>query len=411
MIKSIPKFLPQKVGKYLHFWVIVLSLTFNSCKENELLFSQIDTSTIRFSEVAITSLEVKENEIYLTVPYGTNLQSLTPDFNLTLDGEVIPALGKAYNFSKPVYFTVVHSTGGKQIYTFYVTTDDQPAPEITSISATEIEAGQTFQLKGHYFGNYSLGIKVALVNENQLTAALPHQLKDSTTLVVTVPDSVATGNYQVALQVKDKNTLSSQKIKIAYPTPLIFEIKGKYALDGDTVRLTGKYLDLKQNQFTVSLLNKSNSVETKVLSTQSSTEELKVIIPKETLPSTYSLQINNKTTQKVSKELGEALVVYSSQRPFVNGIVGGKTTIKAGESIEFTTQNFEKESIRFYQVQLEGTTSQITLNGIYDAASKQLKIELPSQLTKGSYQLRFLLSNPSENYYYSFRINTQLEAN
>lgn len=394
------------------FVVIVLGIVqLQSCQPDDLQLSSIDTSSIQLKGISLVNTTVEGQEITLTVPYGTNLGALQPTFRLTDGGEVVPKLGGTFDFSKPVYFTVVHPSGGKQIYTFIVSTEEQPAPIITSFSAQEIEAGQSFELKGHYFGNYGLGIKVALVNTNQLTAALRHQLKDSTTLVVTVPDSLASGAYQVALQVKDKSTVSSQKIKITYPTPIISQFLEKYALDGDTVRLLGKYLDLKQNQFTVSFLDKSNVIETKSLSTQATSQELKIIIPTGTLPSTYTTRINNKTIQKNSKELAEAIVVYSSKRPYVQGIVGNQQQAKVGEEIYFDTKNFEKEPIRFYQVQLTNGSSQYTLNGVYDTKNKQLQVSLPPTIQKGTYAIGFLLSNPSENYYYRFHINTKLELN
>ena len=73
------------------------------------------------------------NSITLTVPYGTNVTSLTPTVTIT-GASVSPGSGVSQNFTNPVTYTVTASDGSTKAYTVTVNVALNSAKDITGFS-------------------------------------------------------------------------------------------------------------------------------------------------------------------------------------------------------------------------------------------------------------------------------------
>ncbi|MFC4602066.1 DUF5018 domain-containing protein, partial [Cohnella hongkongensis] len=79
--------------------------------------------------------------ITITVPYGTDVTSLTPTITHT-GASISPTSGVARNFTNPVTYTVTAADGSTQNYTVTVNVAASPAKAITAFSfATPSAAG------------------------------------------------------------------------------------------------------------------------------------------------------------------------------------------------------------------------------------------------------------------------------
>ena len=87
---------------------------------NELLWTTIDNTT---------------NTITLTMPYLTNLTSLTPTITTSTGGSVSPASGVAQNFTNPVYYIVSVGNSMKMYEVIVTTSPYMPAGYPASFSA------------------------------------------------------------------------------------------------------------------------------------------------------------------------------------------------------------------------------------------------------------------------------------
>jgi hypothetical protein len=66
-------------------------------------------------------IDEEAKTISVTVPYGTNLGSLTPAITVSPDAAVSPASGQARDFTNPVTYTVTAEDGSRAEYTVTVT--------------------------------------------------------------------------------------------------------------------------------------------------------------------------------------------------------------------------------------------------------------------------------------------------
>lgn len=385
-------------------WVVCLIVSCFSCEEKELLYTEISTEGVAFQEVEVSSISFdrESNQLIITIPYGTSVNALTPIFSLNGPGEAIPASGTSQNFSQPVYYTVIHPSGGKRVYQFVVRQSEQPSPVITSLSTQEITAGESLTITGQNFGNFSLAIKTALLNNQRLITGIPFQLVDQNNLKLVIPDTVKAGSYKISISVNGKSVTSSGDLKVIYPAPQLQSLTKLHVLPKDTVAILGRFLDESLYQYRVVLKGEGGS-ELRITPLPSSNNQgttLLFAIPSNAVAGKYNLAVVNETINKAATAL--ALQVYDPTLPFVTSIVNKKAAYSAGENLTLSTVNFDKSQARFYQVTFIGEKGVVAKNGIYDATKKQLTVRIPADVDTGTYYLSFFLSAPDINYSYGF---------
>ena len=377
-----------------------------SCKPQELLVSSLDVPSFSlqgFPKAVFTP--INETVISISVPYGTNLKDLKLNFKLLGEGTVIPASGVSQDFSKPVYFTTVHPSGGKKIYEIRIVSADQPAPTLVGFSKDSLLAGDSFIVSGQYFGKFGLDVSVAMVTNGLENKAIGYRLIDSTRIEVSIPDTLKPNFYNVLVGIKDKKVTSSKQVRIKYPKPILQSLNRVNVLPQDTISLKGRFLDAKNNTFIVKLQKGADVVQLQQVIVGNE-NNFKVVLAKDLSAGSYAVSVLNKSQQTNSSVLASELVVFDPQKPYVTQIIGTKTSYAAAESLGFKTINFEKAGARFYQVALKGSTESYFTNGI--ETKNQLSIELPAGIKKGVYELSFTLTNPTTGYSYSFSIDQKL---
>ncbi|MFC4602063.1 DUF5018 domain-containing protein, partial [Cohnella hongkongensis] len=99
-------------------------------------------TTFSFASPAVTGMvNEASHTITITVPYGTDVTSLTPTITHT-GANISPNSGAAQNFTNPVTYTVTAADGSTQNYTVTINVAASPAKAITAFSfATPSAAG------------------------------------------------------------------------------------------------------------------------------------------------------------------------------------------------------------------------------------------------------------------------------
>ncbi len=385
--------------------VNIIILLIVSCEEDMASGRLIQVKNLEFIELKAFSLERNENTLTATVPYGTNIKSLTPHFELSGEGEIIPALGGPFDFSKPVYFTVVSRSGGRQVYTFIVKTESQPTPVLIGLSAPEVEAGKTVQIFGRHFGSYRGDISVTLFDEESIVLLKNFRLVGPDTLECTFDKTTLPGQYQINVQVKELGAVLKEGLRVTYPPPAETAPLRRHLLQGDTLTVRGRFLNQKYGRFQCNLSVSQISGRFLALP-QQQTETLQFLLSADFPSGLYNYELVNLETGGHGEVYAEAVNIYDARAPFITSIEN--PVVSSGDTVVFQAQYFQPQSIRFYQLELgNGSVSHI-INGIYDASREVLRVALPKDIPKGSYHISFLLSNPSLRYQYSFAIDPTL---
>jgi hypothetical protein len=392
-------------------WILVLVLI--SCKKDTGDLTPPSVTSFKLENIKVVSSTIDESKkiITLLVPYQTVLKNLQPTLTLSTGASVVPSSGTVQDFTKPIYYTLTSASGVKVIYTVLTQTQEQPQPQVLSLDKEVLEAGETLVVKGKCFGNFGLDVSTYLIDSLSKETLVPNTLKDSTSLSIALPYDLLPTNYSVKVAVKQKSATSSKKVLIRYPSPVLKTIPQNNLLQGDTIWVTGTYLDTKKYTFQLSLSNSINTYWLPAFSKKTGT--LYVLTDTKIADGNYEVSIKNTSENKQSSSFATKITFYDANKPFVSSFLKNQATYKVGEQVSFTTLNMDKFSIRYYQVQLtrtaqNGSPSDYYQNGLYDAATKTLSIVLPATIQKGTYQLSFSLTNPSQNYSYTISIDNTL---
>ncbi|AFK01931.1 hypothetical protein Emtol_0779 [Emticicia oligotrophica DSM 17448] len=354
-----------------------------------------------------TSIDSDAKTITIEVPYQTDIKSLIPMIDVEKGVSIIPASGLAQNFSQVVYYTL--SKGGQKfIYTIKVQVKNQPSPEINLIKADTVEAGKDFSITGKNFGKFALDIQAFLVDSELKESLIKHQLIDSTQIKLNTSVEQKTGFYQIKIKVKNQEVLSAKKLWIGYPSPQLDEVLQKNMLLGDTIWLSGKYLDWKQFIFTCQL--QKNDLIYQLPLSQSISNKLGFVLPKNLSIGTYTVRIKNVSENKLSEIFNMPVAVYDPNMPFIRNIIEPRATYQKSEKLVFKTINFAQIGARFYQVDLVGAQKTYIQNGIYDASHQALSVELPDQIEAGVYLINFSLFEPQKGIKYSFQTDLKISV-
>jgi len=170
------------------------------------LSSEKDITSFSFSEGAGT---ITETDITITVPYGTDVSTLTPTISLS-GGTVSPLSGITQDFTNPVVYTVTAEDSTTQSYTVTITLAPNAAAHILSFGSTAPIAngvidGTNITLTVP-FGTSLVDLPIAIILS---PGASISPVAGHTTFVdgipvtytVTAQDGVTTQNYSVTVNV------------------------------------------------------------------------------------------------------------------------------------------------------------------------------------------------------------------
>jgi len=386
---------------------LVVFFCFLSCEKDKLptVLPRILEFSFPGTDVVSVQIDHELKLVKIILPYRSNVKGLAPLIRFSSESEIIPASGVEQDFSRPVYYTLVTKKGLKVIYTVKLETEEQLSPVITSYEKDSVEAGTGVGVLGKYFGSFQSDIEAFLIGKAGDVQKIGHKLTDSSHIDLSIPLEVLPGQYILKIKVRNKETESRQKITVTYPSPQLVALSAVNLLTGDTLWVSGKFMDAKLYAFQLQLRDKT--AETRLEMVKEKQGALGFIIPGKMNAGSYKVKMYNKSENKWG---GNTLKVelYDHQKPFVTGILNPVNSFKAGDTVDFTTVNFDKFPIRFYQVEIYSESGSYIQNGLFD---NTLRIAIPTNIKKGDYNLRFYLSNPSINYAYGFEIDKKLIVN
>ncbi len=147
---------------------------------------------------------ISGNNISLTVPYGTNLSSLTPTIAMT-GASLSPASGVAQNFTNPVTYTVTAADSTTKTYTVTVTAALNSAKDITGFTILGVSgtiAGNNISLTVPYGNSLtSLTPTITITGASVSPASgVARDFTNAVTYTVTAADST-TKTYTINVNV------------------------------------------------------------------------------------------------------------------------------------------------------------------------------------------------------------------
>jgi hypothetical protein len=270
------------------------------------------------------------------------------------------------------------------VYTIIVTNQLQPVPQLTEVSVDSLEAGKSLLITGHHFGLFNLAVDVTVSKDSKPVGTLPHNVIDSTHVLVTFPEESSPGRYMIRVSVNGVPSINSLPVEIQYPTPRITKLLAGHLRQEDTLQLKGDFVDLLHYVYAIVLTDRQQ--KTYRLPTVSSATTGATAVLSATIPAgSYQVQLLNRTTGRLSAYASSPIQIYERTKPFFTAIQDTKTSFTAGQIIAFRTSHFGAFLSRFYQVQLTGGAISYTVNGIYKADQNVLTVALPDQLIAGNY--------------------------
>ena len=379
--------------KYTFKYLIIL-LLFSCSKEiKDVSLPSILSFTLQEFQGRV--VEIKDNQITVSLPYGTLVKSLSTKIETQNTVEIIPRSGIPQDFSKPIYYTLIGENGTKVIYTVKVILESQPTPIISSIENDTTEAGLKNIIVGKNFGNFDFGVKASLINSKNEPQEVPFKLLDSTKIEIVVPILTKVGNYKVNIKVNTLEVVSATTLYVGYPSPQIESLSHKNILSNDTLWITGKYFD---PSYAFSAVFKKTNTAFEKPAVLSKNNQLG-IVPKD-LVGQYDVLVRNISERKLSKLAAVSVNVFDHSKPFIVKILSPKELYRKGDRLIFETKNFDKAPARFYQAILKNNQRTYIQNGLF--SNGNLSVILPENIIKGKYSVSFLLSDPEKNYNYSF---------
>jgi uncharacterized repeat protein (TIGR02543 family) len=158
--------------------------------------------------VAIGAINERAKSISVTVPYGTNVSSLTPSIIHT-GARISPPLGFAQNFTNPVVYTVIASDNTTVNYTVSVILASSNAKEMTSFKFLELgaigsinESTKTIEVTVPYGTNVT-ALKPAIIHTGTNISPVSGSAQNftgSVSYTVTAADGT-TANYSVNVNI------------------------------------------------------------------------------------------------------------------------------------------------------------------------------------------------------------------
>lgn len=237
------------------------------------------------------------------------------------------------------------------------------------------------------------------------TVAVKSELIDTTQVKLFLPDNLTPGQYRVQLKIRKQQVLSSQRVVITYPTPVLDSLSYYSILQGEKLLVYGKYIEPKY-RYSVVFGMGGNSLPIELPATVQG-HSLEVAISQSVLAGQVLVGVRNLTEKKQSIFLTKPLHVFDNTLPYLLAIVSPRSFYKPNDTIVFRTINFLKVKARFFQVHLQSKTSDYYLNTNYDDVTQQLTLILPDNISLGNYQVKMNLAN-EQGILYSFETNIHL---
>lgn len=393
--------------KLAHIPFVVLFCCFLSCEKDKQPEAPPQILAFSFPGTNVISVQI-DHELKIVkvmLPYRSEVKGLTPLVQFSSDSEIIPASGMEQDFSRPVYYTLISDRGVKVIYTVRIETEEQPSPSIVAFEKDSVEAGKEFTVLGKHFGSIQPEVDCFLIDRSGFAQKVTSKLVDSSHLNLSIPLEVLPGEYFMKIKVRNKEIQSDRKMIVTYPSPQLISLSAANLLAGDTLWVSGKFLDSEKYTFQLQLSNESEELQLALAEEKQG--QLGFLVPGTTDAGVYEVKVFNQTENRSGKNT-LSVHVYDHRKPFVTGVLNPESTYKAGDVVDFSIVNFESYPIRFYQVELYSASGSYIQNGL---CGETLQITLPANIKKGNYNLRFYLSNPARNYGYKFLIDKVLTVN
>jgi hypothetical protein len=379
-----------RMRRILFLLIPVLVFVFG-CEKQEALPVKVAILEFALEDVRVlnSSLDSVGRTISLVVPYQTELKRRRPIIRISEGATVVPASGIAQDFTKPVLYTLIGSDGKRSVYKVIVESEIQPNPVIRMLEKDTLEAGFSLLITGHHFGDFPLDVSTELLDRQGASHPVSNQYLDSTRLRLSLPLGLEPGAYAIKVYVKNQSVVSASRLQVTYPAPQLMTLPRRNLRQGDTLLLTGEYVESSRYHFSIVLSGAAKIEPLPVIG--ESHGQLALRMPNEVPTGSYQVDIQNDTEKKRSRQSGFSVRIYDRNLPFITGLIEPVAAYHKGGRLRFRTSHFEAFPARFYQIQFQGTERSYAVNGIYKPETGQLTVDLPTMMQTGTYRVTVLL--------------------
>lgn len=236
-------------------YTLILLLFLFSCKKDStvqnpgppappLKSSEKKITAFKFSSTqpeAIGVIDETNKKITVNVAYGTVVSSIQPVISVSEKAWVNNTASA--DFSKVVIYKVTAEDGTTQDYQV-ITTVSNPKFSVEAYTGpTELEAGNgSLLLKGKGFGTDASKVQLILTNTSgqKTTISMPALVTD-VSIGLTIPETLALGNYSVQLIVDGELVPLPVILTIVQAAPIIDAINGTSLNQSETLTINGRF--------------------------------------------------------------------------------------------------------------------------------------------------------------------------
>lgn len=370
---------------------IVFGVHCISCRPLDVETSTLDLTSWRWEGVEDVRMEWAGNQAKVVVPWGTDRSRLTPVFRQVGPGTVVPSSGQMQDFLQPVVYTVIHPSGGKQVYQVTVQEGSLPEPVLSGYSSPVVSLNDTLRFWGKTLvgGISRIGWRP---EEGQVVYSEVHRIQD-TLYAARVPRVLVPGKYTLELEFQGKKVTNTPTLHLQYPAPVVRQWQGTTYFGGDTLVLDGDYYSGGGYDYRGFLLQSEKEW-------QWDWHTGPLVLPKNLDPGLYDIRIVNQTLAKSTSWQAVSWRVGDVRSPHIFPNPVGKQQKAWGDTLRWDVRSWAGSRTH---LQLEHARGMVVVAG-YRTSTNQVIYPLPSTGPLGEIKARFIFFK--DQYPIEFLANT-----
>ncbi len=294
---------------------------------------------------------------------------------------------------QPGEYNIVVSVNGQRVSSSRKLTIESPDPVVNSFTPATADPGTVIEINGANFSTTPSANEVKFIVANAEPVVAVVEQANTTLLKVTVPASLAPGEYSISIKVAGKEASSAAKFTCTSPTaPRIGSIPTEDGRAGGKIRISGRNFSPKPSENVVEFVN-DGGTPVRGLIMASTATSIEVIVPNGLAAGRYKIRITTGGQSVTSTET--YTVIETPEYPAIAEVV-----INSSRTLVVTGKNFNKAltstSITF--IPEEGGNSLVRTPSM-NKEGTELTYSIPLSFPKGRYFM--LVSVGSESTYAS----------
>lgn len=182
--------------------------------------------------------------VSVIVPAGTDVTALVPTIVISDKAAILPASGAKQDFSSPVTYTVTAEDGTEQQYKVSVSKEGMA---ITSLSAEQIDRGQTLTIYGDGFSTSENTVKIVGEGDRGFST-LEITSESATKIDVVVSEWLWVGKFYIVVENEDGlSFMYPETLTVGHPVA-VASVDKTSAHSGENIVFAGENFNHEDNE-------------------------------------------------------------------------------------------------------------------------------------------------------------------